>query len=318
MSNQLTTTTTNELAIAQPLPLDQHPAAVYLAGKTKRSQRVLKSDLDNIARLLGAVDCLGVDWGAVRYQHAAAIRTALTEDKKPATVNRMLSALRGVLKSAWLLGYMSAEDYHKAAGVKGIKNETLPAGRHISAGEIAGLMQACQSDESKAGARDAAILALLYAAGLRRAEIIGLDIADYETETGRLLVRGKGNKERIAWIHNGAARALAAWLAIRGTTTGAIFYAINKGDNIQDKRMTSQAIYYILSERAAQAGVKDFSPHDLRRTYITDLLEAGVDTFIVAKMAGHASPETTARYDRRPEAAKSKAAELLHVPYIGR
>jgi site-specific recombinase XerD len=79
--------------------------------------------------------------------------------------------------------------------------------------------------------------------------------------------------------------------------------------------MTAQAIYLALQKRAAEAGVATFSPHDLRRTFVSDLLDAGADLATVQKLAGHADPSTTARYDRRGEAAKAKAAGLLVFPY---
>jgi len=72
-----------------------------------------------------------------------------------------------------------------------------------------------------------------------------------------------------------------------------------------------------VAKRAAEAGVKNFTPDDLRRTLINDLLDAGADIATVSKMAGRANVNTTPRYIRRPEEAKRKAASLLLVPYIG-
>ena len=82
--------------------------------------------------------------------------------------------------------------------------------------------------------------------------------------------------------------------------------------------MTPQGIYYLLKSRAKRAGVKSFSPHDFRRTFVGDLLDAGANFAIVARMAGHASVNTTTRYDRRPERAKQEAAKLIDVPYLGK
>jgi integrase/recombinase XerD len=312
------TSQNNGLAIADSRPLDQNPAAVYLAGLKPTGRRSQRQALNVIAEMLGAADCFSLPWGSLRFQHTEALRAKLAENHKPATANRMLCALRQTLRAAWKLGQMSAEDYQRAADVGSVGGSTLPAGRELNPGEISGLLQVCEDDPTAAGARDAAIVALMYSCGLRRDEVANLARENYEPETGKLVIKiAKRSKERTAYLINGAAHAMADWLQIRGAEPGALFCAINKGGKIGGG-MTNQAIYNLLAKRAEQAGVKHFSPHDLRRTFVSDLLDAGADISTVAKMAGHASVTTTARYDRRPEEAKRKAAGLLHVPYHGR
>jgi len=319
MTDNLIPTTPHELVIVRPL--DQNPAAVYLAALRPTGQRSQRQALNVIAGLLTGgrqPDCLAMDWSPVRYQHTAAIRSQLVTHYKAATVNKFLCALRGVMKEAWRLGLITAEDYQRAADVKSVTGETIPAGRALTPGELGALIANCSSDTNPAGPRDCAVIALMYAAGLRREEVVNLDLENYDPTNGRLLVIGKRNKERTGYLNNGAAHALADWLAIRGSEPGPLFLAIHKGGKIQPQRMTPQAVYNLLAKRAELAGVRCFSPHDLRRTFVSDLLDAGADITTVAKMAGHASVTTTSRYDRRPEAAKQKAAGLLHVPYNGR
>jgi site-specific recombinase XerD len=122
----------------------------------------------------------------------------------------------------------------------------------------------------------------------------------------------------LVYATNGAGIALTDWLAVRGRTPGPLFVPIDKAGRAADRPMTGQAVLYVLAKRGAQARVANFSPHDLRRSFVTDLLDAGADVVIVQKLAGHAQIATTARYARRPAAAKRRAAELLHVPYAGR
>jgi len=118
------------------LPADQHPVAVFLANLSPGSRRTMHQALNAIAEMMGAPDASAVDWSRLRYQHVVAIRARLAEEYKPATVNKMLSALRGVARACWRLGLMEAEDYQRVADVEGVRGETLPAGRRISAGEL--------------------------------------------------------------------------------------------------------------------------------------------------------------------------------------
>lgn len=305
--------------------LANHPAAAYLAGLSEGARRPQRNALNSIANILtsGAVsDCLAVDWGAVRYSHAAAVRSRLAEVYKPATANRMLAAFRGVMHAARFLKLIDVEEWQsitapKIGALKTVTGETLPAGRELGGGELVALVEDCQADKNRsAGIRDAAVIAVMYAGGLRRAEVVNLDLAHFDPTENKLTFTGKRNKQRTAYIQNGAAAAMADWLQIRGGDEGPLFLAINKSDRVRAAgRMTSQAVYNMLQRRAQAAGIAHFSPHDLRRTFVSDLLEAGADIATVAKMAGHSNVQTTSRYDRRPEQAKARAAGLLHMPY---
>lgn len=299
------------------LPPDRNPALVYLASLAPTGRRTTAGRLKMIARdILGIADPQSVPWQDLRYQHVAAIRTKLQElGYSPATVNCALYAIRGVARAAFNLELVSADDLQRIRDVRPVRGERLPAGRALTLGELGALMDACAKDAGPAGVRDSAIIGLLYCGGLRRAEVAALKSDDYNPETGELLVLGKGNKQRNIYVDNGAADALADWLEIRGGEGQNLFLAINKGGRILPQGMTDQAIYALLRKRARQAGVRDCSCHDLRRSYISDLLDAGADISTVAKLAGHAQVQTSARYDRRGEDTKRKAVALLHLPY---
>ena len=109
---------------------------------------------------------------------------------------------------------------------------------------------------------------------------------------------------------------MAAWVTQRGDVAGPLFVPITQVGEIVIRSMTDQAVYSILKTRATKANIKAFSPHDLRRSCVSDLLDAGVDISIVQQFVGHANVTTTARYDRRGEHAKKKAAKSLHVPFV--
>lgn len=280
----------------------------------------MRHTLNAIARLLsgGECDALTLDWAAIRYQHTAAIRSVLMERYAPATANRMLCALRRTLKEAQRLGLMSADDYARAADIASVRGDSPLRGRVLKASEMAALFRACKHDSSPAGARDAALIAILAGAGLRRSEAVALDLADFDPDINSLQVRqGKGRKSRTVYLPDGAAAVLMAWLVLRGSETGALLCPVRRGGHTIVRRMTDQAVMLIIQKRAAIASVAPLSPHDFRRTFITDLLNSGADILTVQNLAGHSSPSTTSKYDRRGEAAKRKAVQLLHIPFEG-
>jgi site-specific recombinase XerD len=295
-------------------------AALYLGNLAPSSRRVMQISLDLLAALLsgGTRDHAAIPWGELRYVHTQALRAVLQASCAPATANRHLAALRNVLRRAWRAGLMSADDYQAAIDLEPIRGEALPAGRSLSAGELRALFEACAADPAPArGLRDAAALALLYQGQLRRSEAIGVDVADYHADDGAVIVRfGKGRKERRAHLDGGGRRAVDAWLRARGPEPGPLLCPIGKGGRLKLRRLTDKAVRYIVAERAEQAGVADVSPHDFRRSSISDLLDQGVDLSTVQRMAGHADPKTTARYDRRGERTQREAAGRLHVPFV--
>lgn len=299
--------------------MDRNPALVYLASLAESSRRPMKEGLNLIANLIQpGCDYLAFPWHVLRYQHTTAIRTQLADKYSASTANRHLSALRGVLKEAWRLGYVTAEEYQRAIDIKTIKGQKAKAaekGRHIKQGEFGALLSTCD-DGTKAGVRDAALIAVGYVAGLRRAELAALTMADWNMEDCTLTIKhGKGNKERVVPVADGACDALRDWLDVRGPWSGPIFTPVNKSDDVLLGGMTDQAIYYIFDRRAKQAGVKAFAPHDLRRTFAGDLLDAGADISTVQKLMGHSNANTTAGYDRRDAKAKRAAVNKLHIPY---
>jgi integrase len=311
-----------------------HAPSVYLSSLAPGSRRAMKGALELCAELLtgGRLSAMTLPWGALRFHHVAALRAYLADNYAPATANKTLSALKGTLKAAWRLGQMSTDDYQRAVDVKSVKGKRLVKGRMVTGGELLSLFSACAKENGNAGARDAAILSVMAGGGLRRSEVVKLDLADYvfdeESGTGELKVRqAKGNKDREAFIGEEACEALNYWVKVRGREPGPLFLPLEAGRPKKDgtskrgldrsgRRLNDQTIKDILIKRVGQSGIDDVSPHDFRRTFATNALKNGGDLSTVRDMLGHSSTDTTAIYDRRGDEAKRKTARLVTLPYV--
>jgi integrase len=218
----------------------------------------------------------------------------------PAMANKMLSALRRVLQEAWRLGLMSTEEYGRATDIQSVRGKSLLKGRALDGEEIAALWENCIQDNSNLGARDTALLAVLTV-GLRRSEVTHLDLSDFKARSRSLTIReAKGRSERIVYLPEAGVRAVQDWLLIRGKEAGPLFYPFDKGNKVIQRRMSEQGVLRALQRRGEA---------------ISDLLDGGADIVTVSKLAGHASTNTTSKYDRRGEDAKKRAIDLLNVPY---
>ena len=198
-----------------------------------------------------------------------------------------------------------------------IKDQRAAKGRAVAQNELRRLFEACRSDPNEAlGARDLALFAVLYGGGLRRAELARLDYEDFDFERYGLLIRGKGNKERRIFLPRTLAGALQPWIDLhRGSSPGPLFVPVLKSGKLQRARyIHPDVVYNVTQKRLKAAGLEAMTPHDLRRTFISDLLDRGVDITTVSHHVGHASVQTTARYDRRGERALEAAAEEVQLP----
>jgi site-specific recombinase XerD len=277
----------------------------------------MKSGLMKIAELIDKrATQWTLPWHQLRFQHTQALRSALISSYGERTVNRMLSALRGVLKAAWQLGQIETEDYRRALDFKSVKTADLaPAGRAVSIDEVRTLLRAAAGQDAPRSWRDQALFIAMFAGGLRRQEASALDTSQYDPTTGAIKVqRGKRGKFRETYLAEGYRPWILPWFEFqtdRGCTPLFVRWDRDKGPTT--KRLGRAGVDHVLGELVTLSGVADLTPHDLRRTFATDLLENGADILMVQKLMGHADVKTTAIYDRRGEKGKREAVEKLPV-----
>jgi site-specific recombinase XerD len=194
----------------------------------------MRQALDVIAGILDPEhDADSYPWHEVSYRDAMTVRIALTDRYKAASVNKMLSALRGVLKQCWRLGLMDADSYHRAAAVENVRASNLLSGRALAGEELAKLFANCAADETAKGARDAALLATFYGCGLRRGELAGLDVNDFDPDDCSIVVRGKRNKQRTVYLIASGCQHLQTWLGHRGDEPGPLFCPVGQKGEVR-------------------------------------------------------------------------------------
>ncbi|WP_432879393.1 site-specific tyrosine recombinase XerD [Kribbella sp. CA-245084] len=221
-------------------------------------------------------------------------------DHPPLTASsagRTVVAVRGFHKFCVREGLTAVDP---AAAVKPpAPPQRLP--KALSVDEVTRILTAAAGAEAEPAVlatRDAALLEFLYGTGARISEAVGLDVDDIDLEAGAVLLRGKGSKERVVPVGSFARDALSAYqvrgrpeLVSRGRGNHALFL------NARGGRLSRQSAWTVLRRAAQRAGIsKEISPHTLRHSYATHLLDGGADVRVVQELLGHASVTTTQVY----------------------
>lgn len=290
------------------------PVATFLAEHPASTRATYTKALRALSRCLPGSPAT-VAWHRLDVGSLNALRAAQL-GHAPATVAVRLAALRGVIATAYRLGLVSREHYDAAChACRAVQGSRVQRGTVLELAQVHALLAGCTADPSPRGPRDAALLALLFGAGLRRAELVSLTadaitVADPVTVT----VTGKGNKERAMALPSWAAIPVTEWAGairlISGAMPGRLFRALRL-DGSWGGPLTPAGVRKILARRCAEAGLPALRPHDARRTYCSTLLLRGADLATVADLMGHARVDTTRRYDLRPQKAREAAVRLL-------
>lgn len=208
------------------------------------------------------------------------------------SVRRAVSAARTFYHQLVVDGHLHADPTELLELPKG--EERLP--RCLTREEMERLLDQPSDAGTAEGIRDRALVELMYAAGLRVSEAVALTTGDLDMDRGRVRCHGKGSKERQVPVGRGALEWLARYLGgaraglAGGTATGRLFVRPGGGP------LTRQEVWRRLKARAALAGIRDVSPHTLRHSFATHLMEGGADIRSVQTMLGHADLSTTQVY----------------------
>jgi integrase/recombinase XerC len=243
--------------------------------------------------LKGSRLCLrdGDPWVAsVNEEAVRAFVYWLYKDCKKITIARKLSSIRSFFRFLVKKGYVKS---NPALLIPTPRAESfLPS--VLTVEEATALVEA----PKKAGAggaaiRDLAILEALYSSGIRVSELTALDLKDVDFSTGAMRVLGKGGKERIAFLGSLAISSLMAYLKERNAADGPLFIGTRGG------RICQRAIQRVVKKYVLASGIlKTPTPHSLRHSFATHLLDAGVDLRSIQEMLGHSKLSTTQRYTR--------------------
>jgi len=276
----------------------------HLAAERNASAHTLRSyrtDLEDFQRHLADGDGFGLaaaDARAVRGWLAALHARGL----QPASIGRKLAALRSCFRFLVRRGVVATNPARQVRGPR----QPRKLVSFLPSDEATELVEA-RAVGGASRVRDVAVLEMLYATGVRVSELAGLNLDAVDRTERTVRVLGKGRKERFVPYGGKAARALEAWLGRRGEHAGPVF------TNARGGRLGVRSLHTIVRRSARAAGiVRRVSPHTLRHTFATHLLDGGADLRMIQELLGHSRLSTTQRYTHVASAQLARVYEQAH------
>ncbi len=291
-----------------------NPAHHYLLTLDDgESRHTMMRVLHRVAQLMGKASLDAIPWTELDAQHVQhVINTLIEKGQSPNYAALVLAAIKGVCRQAFLHEQMPVQRYTRIKEIRRRKgSRTRGAGQPLPHAILHAVIAACQADTTLAGKRDLVVLGAVYALGLRRNEVATLNFpGNFDFDTGKVTVIGKGNKERHIPMPDIFEEWLLDYLEGRGKSPGPLLQQLKRtaqGLKFLNKRLSSQSVYNICVRRARGHSDVHFTPHDFRRTFGTELNESNVDLTTVAELLGHSSVSTTHKYIRQRDDKKQKA-----------
>lgn len=286
-----------------------NPAKVFANSlNSKNSTKTTLRVIDYLCHQYNQTNHKSMNWSKFNYAEILKLRKNFIEKNlKTTSINSYISTIKSVSRESWRLNIINTDTYMRIKDIQGIKGNSEMTGRALSPLELNKAVN-CSTNDIKS-IRDSAIIAVGYGAGLRSFEIAQIEIKDILGNT--ITIIGKGRIIRNVYLPKFSLKALKNWLHIRGSKKGAVFSALTKSHTLLEKGISVRTIGDIIDKRCENVGIKRFTPHDLRRSFATNLLNSGVDVFIVQKLMRHANINTTRIYDMRGEDAKIQAIKML-------
>jgi site-specific recombinase XerD len=226
-------------------------------------------------------------------------------------------AMRSLLKSLASVGVADyASTSRTLADIKVRRLESEAPDLAISTDDIWRLLRHCHHDPNQVvGRRDLALFSLTASTGARRSEIVQVEICDLNIVKREVRLDVKGGGERIASFHPSTSEHLEQWLKLRGDGGQYLFPSLRRGGHIEETALSDHQFWKVFRRRCHQVGIDDrVTPHELRRWFVSTLLDSGVDIFSVSRVVGHSRIETTFRYDRRAKMKLRAVVDKLDLP----